>query len=82
MKKSLANLFDIMPRAIEPGPDAKFNDKLKGRVAGDNVGTVLAQLVEYYKARRQADETFHAWTKRVGSEAIQSRFDEILASIA
>jgi ferredoxin-nitrite reductase len=79
--EGMIDAFDIAVGGIL-GPEAKFNDKLKGRVAGDNVGPVLAQLVEYYKATRTADETFHAWTKRVGLEAIQTRFDEILASIA
>ncbi len=62
------------------GPDAKFNETLKGRVKGDDLGPVLGQLILYYKDNRKTNESFHAFYKRVGRDAFQERLNTILAS--
>ncbi len=63
------------------GPDAAFNQKLKGRVPGDRVAPVIGSLIEFYKAERQPGERFHQFVRRVGVETFQARLDEILATI-
>lgn len=62
------------------GPNAAFNQPLKGRVHGDQVGPVLAQLILFYKENRNAGETFHQFVNRVGVSTFQERLNKILAS--
>lgn len=62
------------------GPGAQFNQVLKGRVPGDNVGPVLAQLILFYKENRSEEESFNAFVNRVGVPAFQERLNTILAS--
>lgn len=62
------------------GPNATFNQPLKGRIKGDDVGPVLAQLILYYKENRNKGESFHQFVDRVGVSAFQERLNEILAS--
>jgi ferredoxin-nitrite reductase len=61
------------------GPGAKFNTALKGRVKSDNVNTVLAQIITFYKETRQDSESFHQFVERVGIETMQAKLTEILA---
>jgi ferredoxin-nitrite reductase len=61
------------------GPGAKFNTALKGRVKSDNVNTVLAQIISFYKETRQDSESFHQFVERVGIETMQAKLTEILA---
>jgi ferredoxin-nitrite reductase len=53
---------------------------LKGRVKGDDVGPVLAQLILYYKENRSEEETFFQFVQRVGIDSMQTKLSEILAS--
>ncbi|MFC5700767.1 nitrite/sulfite reductase [Cohnella faecalis] len=63
------------------GPGAKYNTALKGRVKGEEVQLVLAQLINYYKETRvSAEESFHDFVQRVGTETMQSKLTEILAA--
>lgn len=62
------------------GPDAKFNEKLKGRVKGDDVGDLLAKFILYFKENRSPEETFYQFVHRVGLPAFQTQLDEFLAS--
>ncbi|XEC95418.1 nitrite/sulfite reductase [Paenibacillus tarimensis] len=62
------------------GPDAKFNTPLKGRVKGDNLDDVIAQLIMFYKEQRSQGESFHDFVYRVGVPAFQEKLNEILAS--
>lgn len=71
--------FDIAVGGIL-GPGAKLNQVLKGRVKGDDVGPVLAQLIEFYKENRSVEESFHQFVERVGAAAFQEKLTEILAS--
>ena len=61
------------------GPDAAFNQRLKGRVPADRVAPVIAHLIEYYKANRQPGERFHQFVRRVGHAALQAQLDQLLA---
>jgi ferredoxin-nitrite reductase len=61
------------------GPNAQFNQKMKGRVLADQVGPVLAHLIQFYKDTRMEEETFHQFFQRVGLKAFQEKLDEILA---
>lgn len=75
----MVDAFDIAVGGIL-GPGAKFNEPLKGRVKGDDVGSVLAQLILFYKENRSAEETFHQFVGRVGVPAFQEKLTQILAS--
>jgi ferredoxin-nitrite reductase len=74
----MVDAFDIAVGGIL-GPGAKFNEALKGRVKGDDIAGVLAQLITFYKEDRQAGETFHQFVLRVGVPAFQERLTAILA---
>lgn len=63
-------------------PPAQFARPLKGRVKGDRVAPVLAQLISFYKEQRTPDENFHEFTERVGIPAIQEQLTAILAAEA
>ncbi|WP_139491643.1 nitrite/sulfite reductase [Brevibacillus dissolubilis] len=63
------------------GPDAAFNQKLKGRVPGDRIAPVIGNLIEYYKETRVEGEKFHQTVRRVGLEAFQERLNVILATV-
>jgi ferredoxin-nitrite reductase len=78
-ENGLVDAFDIAVGGIL-GPDAQFNTVLKGRVKGDDVGPVLAQLILYYKENRSEEETFFQFVQRVGIESMQGKLTEILAS--
>ncbi|MNP63299.1 hypothetical protein D3C76_1586800 [compost metagenome] len=62
------------------GPNAQFNLPLKGRVKGDEVGPVLAQLILYYKENRSEEESFNRFVARVGVPAFQELLNGILAA--
>lgn len=60
------------------GPQAQFNQALKGRVKGDQVAQVLEQLLLFYKEQRTAGESFHGFVRRVGIPAFQEKLSGIL----
>lgn len=60
------------------GPQAQFNQALKGRVKGDQVASVLEQLLLFYKTNRKASESFHDFVLRVGVPAFQEQLSRIL----
>jgi ferredoxin-nitrite reductase len=63
--------------------DARFNQKLKARIAHYNLGPALAQLIGVYKEERlDSSEEYWKYVERVGLDKIQSQIDQILASIA
>lgn len=76
----MTDAFDIFVGG-SLGPDAAFNQKLKGRVLGDRIAPVLGSLIEQYKANRLAEEKFHQYVRRVGVTTVQQQLDEILAAI-
>jgi ferredoxin-nitrite reductase len=76
--EGMVDAFDIAVGGTL-GPDAKFNEALKGRVKGDEVAGVLAKLILFYQENRQAGESFHNYVKRVGVPAFQEKLTEILA---
>ncbi|MNH45635.1 hypothetical protein D3C79_1081350 [compost metagenome] len=62
------------------GAGAQFNKTLKGRVRGDQVGPVLAELILFYKENRIAGESFYAYVQRVGIPSFQEKLSAILQS--
>lgn len=76
--EGMVDAFDIAVGGTL-GPNAKYNTVLKGRVKGDEVQIVLAQLIEHYKANRlSAEESFHDFVQRVGTDALQAKLTELL----
>jgi ferredoxin-nitrite reductase len=75
--EGMVDAFDIAVGGIL-GPGAQFTTTLKGRVNGEEVGPVLAQLILYYKENRQAGETFHQFFTRVGAASFQEKLTQIL----
>ncbi len=77
-ENGMVDAFDIAVGGIL-GPNAQFNTVLKGRVKGDDVGPVLAQLILYYKNNRSEEETFFQFVQRVGVASFQEKLTEVLA---
>lgn len=77
--EGMVDAFDIFVGGTL-GPNAQFNTPLKGRVKGDDVGPVLAQLILYYKENRSEGESFFQFVQRAGVSALQNRLNEIIAS--
>ncbi|WP_152395485.1 nitrite/sulfite reductase [Paenibacillus guangzhouensis] len=76
----MIDAFDIAVGGTLDPHAPKFNQVLKGRVKGDDVGSVLQRLILFYKENREAEETFHQYVNRVGVPAFQEKLTEILAS--
>ncbi|TJY42002.1 nitrite/sulfite reductase [Cohnella pontilimi] len=75
--EGMVDAFDIAVGGTL-GPGAKYNTALKGRVKGDEVADRLAELIHFYKGSRLTDESFHDFVHRVGIEAMQAKWAEIL----
>lgn len=74
----MVDAFDIAIGGIL-GPGAQFNQTLKGRAKGDDVASVLAQLILYYKENRSEEETFNQFFNRIGIAPFQEQLNQILA---
>jgi ferredoxin-nitrite reductase len=59
----------------------KFNEKLKGRVSADDLGTVVLELLTYFKDEKIPAETFFEFVGRVGIAELQTQLDDILARL-
>lgn len=79
--EGMVDAFDIAVGGIL-GPGATFNTPLKGRIKGDEIAGVIAQLILFYKEQRQSGESFHAFVNRVGVPAFQEKLTEILTAVA
>lgn len=64
------------------GENAQFNQKLKGRVLGDQLHRVLLPLLAYYKEEKQTGESFFQFVQRVGTEPFQERINAALEQLA
>ncbi|WP_059049944.1 nitrite/sulfite reductase [Paenibacillus senegalimassiliensis] len=82
--EGMVDAFDIAVGGTLGGGDhgvqARFNQVLKGRVKGDQVASVLAQLLQFYKDQRTDAESFHEFVQRVGVPAFQEQLSRILES--
>ncbi|WP_018749951.1 nitrite/sulfite reductase [Paenibacillus sanguinis] len=82
--EGMVDAFDIAVGGTLGGGDhglqARFNQVLKGRVKGDQVASVLAQLLQFYKEQRTDTESFHEFVQRVGVPAFQEQLNRILES--
>lgn len=77
----MVDAFDIAVGGIL-GPGAQLNQVLKGRVKGDDVGAVLAQLIRFYKDNRTEGETFNQFVNRVGAPAFQEQLTAAIAGLS
>ena len=71
--------FEIYVGGTLEKDHAKFNDKLKGRVASENLPAVLKEFFVFFKAEKKPGESFFDFAKRVGVETLQEELDKILA---
>ncbi len=79
-EKGMKDAFDLFVGG-SLGPDAQFNQKLKGRILGERIAPVIGSLIEHYKEQRQPGEKYHQYVRRVGVAEIQQQLDQILAAI-
>jgi len=79
-QEGMVDAFDIAVGGIL-GPGATFNERLKGRVKGDDVGPVLVRLITFFKENRKKEETFHQFYKRIGISPFQEQLDQALTQM-
>lgn len=61
------------------GKNAKFGQKLNGKVTLENILPTISNIIQYYLDHRQAKESFGAFVERVGTEPFQAVVDEMSA---
>ncbi len=59
-----------------------YNQKLKGKIDGNDLPSVLLQLLSYFKKEKQPGEPFYDFIGRVGLSALQEKLDEIIENVA
>lgn len=64
------------------GQEARFNEKLKGRVSADALGPVLKELLHYFKEHKAEKERFFHFVQRVGVNSLQDEFNQIKEKIS
>lgn len=55
-----------------------YNEKLKGKIDGEDLPNVLVQLLTYFKNNKLQGETFYEFVGRVGIEELQAALTVIL----
>jgi ferredoxin-nitrite reductase len=74
----MAEAFEIFVGGTLNYHDTQFNERLKGRVAADDLAPVVKELIEYFIEHKQPAESFFSFVKRVGVETLQEALDTIL----
>ncbi|NGQ95348.1 nitrite/sulfite reductase [Brevibacillus sp. SYP-B805] len=64
------------------GPNARFNEKLSGRILADDLPRVLVALIGFFKETKERGESFLQFVQRVGTAAFQEQLDAVLAQLA
>ncbi|MGN0194703.1 MAG: nitrite/sulfite reductase [Pseudoramibacter sp.] len=61
------------------GKNAKFGQKLDGKVLTENILPTVSKMIQYYLDHRQAKESFNAFVERTGTEPFQAVVDQMRA---
>jgi ferredoxin-nitrite reductase len=59
-----------------------YNEKLKGKIDGDDLPTVLLAFLQSFKEEKLPGESFYEFAGRVGVEYLQEKLDDILQEAA
>lgn len=78
-EKGMIEAFEIYVGGTLEKEHAKFNEKLKGRIASENLAAVLKDLFSFFKEKKQPGEIFYDFVERLGVQTLQSQLDQILA---
>ncbi|MBN6187877.1 nitrite/sulfite reductase [Aneurinibacillus sp. BA2021] len=79
-EEGMKDAFDIFIGGTL-GDKAQFNQKLKGRVPGDQLHRAVLPLLGYYNEAKQDNERFFDFVQRVGIEPFQERLDAALKQL-
>lgn len=88
LQGSLVKTADGMKEAFDIyiggtlGPNARFNEKLNGRIKVDELPQVLLSLLGFFKETKEPEESFLQFVDRVGKQAFQSRLDQLVAQLS
>lgn len=74
----MVQAFEIYVGGTLEKEHASFNQKLKGRIASDNLPGVLKQLLIFFKKEKQPTENFYDFVQRTGVDVLQGQLDKIL----
>lgn len=59
------------------GKEAKFSDRLLGRVRAEDLAPAVGNMIQYYIDNRASDrEVFYQFERRVGKEPFQAILDQ------
>lgn len=76
--KELSEAYEIFVGGSLLG-EGHFNDRLKGRIAAELLPEVLKAFLLYFKDNKKEKETFFDFKNRIGTPALQTVLDGILA---
>ncbi|OIJ13434.1 ferredoxin--nitrite reductase [Anaerobacillus alkalilacustris] len=74
----MVQAFEIYVGGTLEKEHASFNQKLKGRIASENLPRVLKQLLTFFKEEKQPAENFYDFVQRTGVDVLQGELDKIL----
>jgi len=75
--KGMVEAFEIyVGGTLQNG--GKFNEKLNGKIAAEQLSEVLLNLLAYFKETKQPNESFFEYVNRIGVEPLQTKLDNIL----
>ncbi len=78
--KKLVEAFEIYVGGTL-NKEAKFNEKLKGKVEADYLKQVVKELLQSFKDTKLPGELYADYVNRVGKDFIQEKLDNILSSV-
>lgn len=58
-----------------------YNQKLKGKIDGEDLPDVLASFISYFKENKLPAETFYDFVGRVGVETLQTALNNVLEEV-
>lgn len=78
--KKLVEAFEIYVGGTL-NKEAKFNEKLKGKVEADHLKQVVKELLQSFQDTKLPGELYADYVNRVGKDFIQEKLDSILSSV-
>ncbi|WP_096201140.1 nitrite/sulfite reductase [Bacillus sp. FJAT-45350] len=76
--KKLVEAFELYVGGTLEREHAQFNQKLQGKIDGEELPQVLQEFLQFYTDNKEEKENFFDFSQRVGIEKLQATLDSIL----
>lgn len=77
--RKMIEAFELYVGGTLEKQDARFNEKLKGKIAAEHLPFVLEEFIRFFKENKRQKESFFTFVHRVGIKSLQHTLDAILA---